>query len=254
MENEKILSKILAEQSLNQNQKRRLKDLRMKVRDQLEEILEKKPTVYYAGSYRKKTMIKASYDLDIVLLWSSKVSTSVKDLYTKVGSELQKNWNKLRAKKVGWEIGFDGDFHIDVIPGKRKHKSQRQAYLYNREIDGRFLTSIIKQVNYIKRRRRGKVIKLMKLWVKRKEVPIKTFILELMVVKGCKYLPRKDLDLQLKTALKFIADNINTIRLEDPANHQNIITNNLTKEEKDRIRVLATQAIETKNWNQVFFN
>lgn len=75
-----------------------------------------------------------------------------------------------------------------------------------------------------------------------------------MVVKGCKYLPRKDLDLQLKTALKFIADNINTIRLEDPANPQNIITNNLTKEEKDRIRILATQAREAKNWNHVFFN
>lgn len=254
MDNEKYLRKILAEQNLNQNQNRQLKELRMKIRDQLEEILEEKPTVYYAGSFRKKTMIKASYDLDIVLYWSSKVSSTVKNLYTKVGSELQKNWNRLRAKKVGWEIGFDGDFHIDVIPGKRKHKSYREAYLYNRETDGRFLTSINKQVNYIKRRRRSSVIKLVKLWKIKNEVPIKTFIPELMVVIGCKGLRRRDLGLQLKTALKYIADNITTIRLEDPANRQNIITKNLTTEEKNRIRRLATQAINVKNWNQVFFN
>lgn len=254
MNNEKILRTILAEQNLNQNQKRQLKELRMRIRDQLEEILEEKPTVYYAGSFRKKTMIKASYDLNIVLYWSSKASSTVKKLYTIVGSALQSNWNRLRAKKVGWEICFEGDFHIDVIPGKRKHKSYREAYLYNRETDGKFLTSINKQVNYIKRRRRSDIIKLIKLWKKRKEVPIKTFILELMVVRGCKGLRRKDLELQLKTALKYIVDNITTIRLEDPANPQNIITNDLTTEEKNRIRRLATQAIDAESWSQVFFN
>ncbi len=134
-----------------------------KIRDQLE-----KPTVYYAGSFRKKTMINVSYDLDIILYWSSKASSTIKEFYTKVGMELQRNWKRLRAKKVGWEIVFKGDFHIDVISGKRKHKSYREAYLYNREIDGKFLTSINKQVNYIKRRRRGDVIKLIKLWKKRK--------------------------------------------------------------------------------------
>ena len=75
-----------------------------------------------------------------------------------------------------------------------------------------------------------------------------------MVVRGCKGLRRKDLEPQLKTALKYIVDNITTIRLEDPANPQNIITNDLTTEEKNRIRRLATQAIDAENWNQVFFN
>lgn len=62
------------------------------------------------------------------------------------------------------------------------------------------------------------------------------------------------LGFQLKTALIFVAENITTIRLEDPANTQNIISNNLTKEEKNRIRILASHASEAKNWNHVFFN
>ncbi len=252
LNNEKYLRKLLAEQGITKNQKKQLRDLGAKVKSQLEGLLEEKPIVYYAGSYRKKTMIKASYDLDIVLYWPSKIPLKVEDLYNAVGSELQKNWNRLSAKNVGWEIGFDGDFHIDVIPGKRKDKSHKDAYLYSRDINGRFLTSINKQVNYVKRRRRGKAIKLIKLWKKRKEVPIKTFILETMVVRGCKYLPRKTLEPQLTQALEYLADNITTIRLIDPANSENIISNNLTIEEKNRVRNLANKALSADNWSQVF--
>ncbi len=74
-----------------------------------------------------------------------------------------------------------------------------------------------------------------------------------MVVRGCKDLPRKELEPQLGGALKYISDNITKIRLEDPANPQNIISDDLTKEEKNRIRNLANQALNAKNWNQVFF-
>ena len=93
----------------------------------------------------------------------------------------------------------------------------------------------------------------MKLWKKRKDVPIKTFILEQIVIEGCKGISRTTLEPQLNAAFKYIEDNINTKRITDPANSQNIISNDITKEEKNRIRRLATQAIDADRWNQVFF-
>ena len=160
----------------------------------------------------------------------------------------------MESKRVGWELPFEGDFHIDVIPGKGSSTDNRYAYLYNKDTGGRFQTSIEIQVNYVKKSQRQDTIRLMKLWKKRKDVPIKTFILEHMVIEGCRGVPRNTLEPQLNTAFQFIENNITTKRITDPANSQNIISNDLSTEEKNRIKRLATQAIDAKSWGQVFFN
>jgi len=88
---------------------------------------------------------------------------------------------------------------------------------------------------------------------KRKSVPLKTFILEHMIIEGCKGVSRNTLEPQLNAAFEYIEDNITTKRIMDPANSQNIISNDITSEEKNRIRRLATQALDTGSWSQVFF-
>lgn len=127
------------------------------------------------------------------------------------------------------------------------------AYLFNRNLESRFRTSVKKQVNYVKKSRRQDTIRLMKLWKKRKSVPIKTFILENLVIEGCKGIGRSLIEPQLNAAFKYIEDNINSIRITDPANPQNLITNDINREQKNRIRRLATQAIDAESWNHIFF-
>jgi hypothetical protein len=95
----------------------------------------------------------------------------------------------------------------------------------------------------------------MKLWKKRKSVPIKTFILEQMVIEGCKW-KRASLNTlvpQLMASFHYINNYILNNRILDPANSNNVISDNLTKEEKNRIRKLAYQAIEARTWNDVFY-
>ncbi|MFX1344629.1 MAG: hypothetical protein ACFFBC_00455 [Promethearchaeota archaeon] len=43
-----------------------------------------------------------------------------------------------------------------------------------------------------------------------------------------------------------------TIRTADPVNSQNAISNDITSEERNRIRRLANQALDAGSWNQVF--
>ena len=253
MNNEDNLRTILNDQNLNQNQIENLKNQRDAILGVLIDEIGGNPIKYNGGSYAKGTMIQASYDLDIVLYWPSDYHFSLQDLYTEVGSVLQRNGRRPHSKKVGWEIPFPGDFHIDVIPGKKILNRKGYAYLFNTDNSSRFRTNVKKQVNYVKNSKRQDVIRLMKLWKKRKDVPIKTFILEQIVIEGCKGISRTTLEPQLNAAFKYIEDNINTKRITDLANSQNIISNDITKEEKNRIRRLATQAIDADRWNQVFF-
>ena len=138
MDNETYLREILNDQNLSQNQYINIRNLRSKVENQLRHDLKESPRFYYGGSYAKNTLIRASYDLDIVIYWPSSSQFSLEDIYRGVGRVLQRYWTGVRSKRVGWELNFDGDFHIDVVPGKSSSSDDTYAFLYNRKTKSRF--------------------------------------------------------------------------------------------------------------------
>ena len=253
MINEEYLREILNQQELTDNQILNLENQRDAILQELLEEIGGNPTIYNAGSYAKGTMIQAGYDLDIVLYWSYNFHLSPQNLFNEVGIVLQRNSRYPRPKKVGWEIPFPGYFHIDVIPGKQILNQQNLAYLYNNEIGGRFRSSVKMQVNHVKKANRQDIIKLMKLWKIRIDVPIKTFILETMIIDACKGLDRSLLEHQLNHAFEYISDNILTIKVLDSANSNNIISNNISQEDKDRIKNLVDDALESNTWRNIIY-
>ena len=50
----------------------------------------------------------------------------------------------------------------------------------------------------------------------------------------------------------YINNNILNKKILDPANSNNVISDDLSQEEKNRIKRLANQAIEAKKWSEVF--
>ena len=252
LSNEYLLHQILEDQKLDSNQIENLKNQRDAIVGELVEEIGGNPIRYDGGSYAKGTMIRASYDLDIVLYWPTNFQYSPKNLYIEVGGVLQSKGRNPQSKKVGWEIPFPGNFHIDVIPGKIILNKKNYAYLFNTDTEGRFQTSVKKQVNYVKRSGRQDVIKLMKLWKIRKDVPIKTFILENMIIEGCKDISHSKIEPQLIGAFEYVNEEILIKKIHDPSNINNIISNDITDEEKHRIKILAEEAINAQYWREVF--
>ena len=75
----------------------------------------------------------------------------VLSLYRAAESVLNRNWRTVKKKKGGLELPFEGDFYVDIIPGKFSSKDNNYAYLYNNKTGGRFQTSIYIQVNHTSR-------------------------------------------------------------------------------------------------------
>jgi ABC-type antimicrobial peptide transport system ATPase subunit len=93
----------------------------------------------------------------------------------------------------------------------------------------------------------------MKLWRKRKNVPFKkSLALELITIEGCSGKATSDLEGQLLAAFRHIRDNILTIRLVDPANTNNIVSDEISIIEKMLIQSAAKAAIDAQSWSQVF--
>ena len=113
-------------------------------------------------------------------------------------------------------------------------------------------TSMKVHIEHIERYNRRDVIKLLKLWKYHRKVPIKTFLLEIMTHLACYGVTRDSLSIQLETVLEFITTNIVESDFYDPANRDNIITDDLTLQEKLEIRDKAYQALNRKFWGQTF--
>jgi hypothetical protein len=86
--NNQYLSDILVGQTLLSTDLNALRNLRERIEGQLS-VLQGSPRFYYGGSFGKRTMIKARYDLDLVMYWPHTATYSIKDIYDAVGETIK---------------------------------------------------------------------------------------------------------------------------------------------------------------------
>lgn len=211
------------------------------------------PRFYFGGSYGKETIIRERYDLDIIAYWPKDTKYTIKEIYDGVGSQLQEKWKSAHSKTVAWEINFEGGFHIDVVPGRALDDKFKEANLYRTDTRSTLKTSLKTHIDTIKNSGRRQAIRLMKLWSMRRKVPFKkSFLLEIMTINGCKGSSLTDLPAQTEAGLQYVCDNIETINIKDPANSKNSLSDDITKENKTRIKMAAQSALNAGCWKDVF--
>lgn len=252
MSNEIYLSQLLVQQDLTQPQLTTLRTLRERIEKELS-VLKGSPRFYYAGSFGKKTMIRESFDLDLVIYWPNNCGYSLKGIYDAVGDTLKKEWEYVNQKTVAWELPFQNGFHIDVVPGRAVDGTFKYANLYRSDRDSSLQTSIKVHIDTVRNSGRQDVIRLMKLWRLKKNVPFnKSLALELITIDGCKGTRVGELENPLISALVYVRDNITKVRLVDPANTNNILSDELSAWDKSQIQSAADAAVKAQYWSEVF--
>jgi hypothetical protein len=246
------LDGLLTQQLLLQNELDGLRALRDKIQGQLS-VLEGSPRFYYAGSYGKRTIIRQRYDLNMVIYWPSGVSYTIKGIYDAVGQVLKNHWQSVNSKTVSWELPFDGGFHIDVVPGRALDATFKDANLYRTDTGTTLKTSLKTHIDIVRNSGRRDAIRLIKLWRERKKVPFKkSFLLEMMTIAGCAGTRFDDLGAQVQATLIYIRDNITTCSVEDPANSNNSLSDDLDAARRRQIYEAARDAAAATSWRAVF--
>lgn len=246
------LRQVLATQDLTPEDVAALQSLRDRIQGQLAQ-LEGAPRFYYGGSYAKRTMIRARYDLDIVVYWPSAATFTIKGIYDGVGNQLRQYWKNVNPKTVAWELPFDGGFHIDIVPGRALDASFYEANLYRADTGTTLKTSLKKHIDSVRGSGRADVIRLMKLWKIRNNIPFKkSFALELMTIEGAKGRSFTDLAQQMVGALSYVRDNIMQCNVIDPANSNNALSDDIDWRARSAIHRAASAAINAPYWSDVF--
>lgn len=251
MSNQEYLQSLLNNNDLSDTELNALRNERELIEKALS-VLQGSPRFYYGGSFGKKTIVKAHYDLDIVVYWPNDCGYSLEGISTAVGDILKKKYQFVSRKKVSWQLPFQGGFHIDVVPGRAIDAAFYEANLYRSDNGSSLKTSIKKHIDTVRGSGRRDVIRLMKLWKIKRNVPLKSFPLELLTIDGTKGASFDNLERQLLMSLAYVRDNILTVKILDPANGNNDLTDDLTSYERTNIKALAQAALDARFWSDVF--
>lgn len=252
MSNQAYFQALLNGQLLTAQELNVLRSLRERIERTLSS-LDGSPRYRYGGSYGKQTIIRARYDLDVVAYWSKDTTYTIEGIYEGVGKELQKEFTYVKSKTVAWEIPFEGGFHVDVVPGRALDVNFFETNLYRTDTGTTLKTSLKTHIDTVRNSGRRDVIRLMKLWRERRQVPFKkSFLLELLTIYGCKGVSFTELEPQVIAALKYLRDNIETIQVLDPANTNNSLSDDISSGDKARIRLAAQAALGASYWTEVF--
>jgi hypothetical protein len=221
------------------------------------------PFIAVAGSFAKGTMVKDSYDLDLVCYFDSgddTAGTSLDTIFASVQAALETHYrvkpNRSSMRLMGPKNGPPHDVHLDVVPGRFVGPEQRDVYLHQAEGEKKRLkTNLKRHLEYIRQSNRQRLIQLIKIWKCRAQLDIKTFVLELAVITAMRGKTSNGLDADFRYVLEQFRDNIEALRITDPANPGG---NDLTTLFGDTERVmlstsasLALDLAEHDGWSQV---
>lgn len=261
------LAKMLHSQTLGSDSAE-LKDLqerRAEVEKHLREHFPNSSSVIrYGGSKAKGTMIKESYDLDIVCYFKhdeTAAGDSLEDIYNNMRKVLEGKYlvepksSALRLKDASVNV-HGADFHVDVVPGRFTDDEEADTFLYISSAEKKRLkTNLDVHVAHVKESGVRDAIRLMKLWKLRNRLSVRNFILELVVIEllsAKKSATRAD---QLEHIWTELRDNIDDLTVKDPANPTGNDLSDLFNTAKFGLSAAAARTlnlIESSNWEAVF--
>jgi hypothetical protein len=250
--NEQYLKNLVEEQKPLERQLENLNTLSTRLGELIKKRLKDEVTIYYGGSKERGTLLRVKPDLIMGIYWPEESDKTLEEIHALVGKSLKKKWSKTTAKNIGWNVMYKEDFYFSVIPGKIINSKTQKAIFYWESAEELLETSLKLQDEYIKENDRGNIVRLLKLWKLRKNIPISDFILELMCINACKGINRNEIEKQASRMFNFIYDNIEKLNVYDPVNEENLVSNMMDNMSKEKTKKIALSALQADNWGKVF--
>ena len=215
----------------------------------------------HGGSRAKGTMIREDYDLDEVSYFENDdcaPGETLEEIYENVAAVLAKHYTvrrKCSALRLSRKDG--SDLRVDVVLGRYVDEARADVFIpQNKESKERLKTNIEVHIAHVRESGCTDVIMLVKLWRTRNAIPVKTFPLELLVIEVLRENNWGTLEGRLRRVLTALADEIDDLHIEDPANPTgNDLSQALPDTLRGQLAKVARNTIDTADehgWEHVF--
>jgi len=151
-------------------------------------------------------------------------------------------------------------YSVDLVPAKRQNALSSDHSLYRRRADTWTKTNISTHARTVVGAGRADEIRIVKLWRNQKGLDFPSFYLELSVIRALAqrplpglvaYNPQPTLVQRVMMVFDYLVEAFPAARIADPANSNNIISDDLTAQEKARVSAAANAAREAPWWEEI---
>lgn len=204
----------------------------------------------FSGSLAKGTAISLGSDADIFISISSTTPTTLSGIYETLYNAITAAGYPARKQNVSIGVTVNSK-SIDLVPGKRQSQYGNDHSLYKSKSKTWTKTNVPAHVSYVRRSERLDEIKILKIWRALHGLSFPSFYLELAVIDSLTNCRRGNLASNVVTALQHLENNICSARYVDPANTQNVISQDCTTYEKEAIARQAATSLGKQTWEEV---
>lgn len=199
-----------------------------------------------SGSRAKGTATNLTSDMDIFISLSSTTSNSLKEIYNSCYARLRENINNVRKQNVSIGVTMNclngESINVDVVPAKRQSQYGNDHSLYKNKYDTWVKTNIDTHISQVVNSGRQYDIVALKIWRDLNKINFPSIYLECFALEYLKGKPLSHCISNFYHLLNSIALNIEEKTIYDPANTNNILSDELTKSEKETLARYAANA------------
>lgn len=202
-----------------------------------------------SGSFAKGTGNHSGTDIDLFISLTQQTPTSLKEIYDSLFKKMTEQGYTPKRQNVSINVKVNG-YSVDMVPAKRQDTYSDDHSLYRRKADTWTKTNVTKHINHVRQGGRISETRIVKLWRNQKGLDFPSFYLELTVINALSG-QYGTLSSNVLKVFEYLRDTLPNARVVDPANTNNIISDDLTTVEKAKVKALAEQALKATNWSQI---
>lgn len=205
--------------------------------------------IYVSGSRAKGTAINISSDIDLFISLNPQTPETLKQIYDGLYNWLVNHGATARKQNVSIGVSYEGH-SIDLIPAKKHYGNTNDHSLYRSKANTWTQTNIAKHISIVANSGRILEIVAFKIWAKRHGLDFPSIYLELTVINALYNRNGNQIANNFRTVLNYLKDSFVDSTIIDPANSNNIISDDLYKYEKQVIANKANESLNERYWEQ----
>lgn len=206
----------------------------------------------YSGSYAKQTGVHGVSDVDVFISLKSDTPGTLKQLYDRLHTfAADQGWLPRRQNvSIGVTIN---QTRGDLVPGRIQSGYQNYHSLYLRRRDSWTQTNVALHVDTVRNSGRQEEIRAIKIWRFLRGLDFPSLHLELFTIRALSGRSSTALAQNVLHTLRTMGTSLAATRIEDPANTNNVLSDDLTSQEKASIATLAAASAREQYWERIIW-
>ncbi len=204
-----------------------------------------------SGAYAQNTAVSLSSDVDVLIALNPVPNMEMKGIFWGLFEYLTDHDLRPHTRNVSIQLESKGH-KVDLIPACRDRESSGNV-LFNKRSGAAVHTDLAQHVHQVANSGRQQEICAVKIWRERSGLDFPSLYLELTVLHALAAERFGQLADNVLTVLRYISNRFEPAVVRDPANSDNIVSNDLSAAEKKAIAKAARDALYDENWKKILW-